>query len=220
MNFDLQPWELSAEVSYRLGWNWPNVERFNLFANGSVITDRRFYNMTAGYFFQINFTYYRAEVQNKPVQPKVVLMDTTTMPQPLFNILQTQAPSVPLSGNITLAYNGTILDPFPVTSDSISNWIAKIPGLDRGVFTDRLGDPQDNHKYIVRMSGLLDVPVMTVVSSEAQGGPNGTKPNITFTEIINDSNNTFFAPIPSEMLFVKSIIYIFLRSFSYMIFYF
>jgi len=209
MNYDIQPWDLQAEVSYRLNWNWPNVERFNLFANGSIISNSKFYNMTAGYFFRINFTYYRAEVQNKPVQPKVVLLNTSLTQQPYFSIIQTQAPSAPLSGNITLAFNGTILDPFPITSDSIYNWIATIPGLDRGVFTDRMGDPQDNHKYVFRLSGLVKVPVMTVVNSEAQGGPIGTQPNISLTEIINDSNNTYYSPIPSEMLYVKSTLYYF-----------
>ena len=204
MSYDINQWELQAEVSYRLGWNWPVVTRFPLFSNGSIITDRRFNNMTNGYVFSINFTYYRAEVQNKPVQPKVVLLDLNLTQQPYFTIIQTVQPSVPLSGNITLAYNGTILDPFPVTSDSIYNWISKIPGLDRGFYVDRLGNQQDNHKYVFKLSGLVDVPVMTVVGSEAQGGPPGTKPNITITEIILDSNNTFYSPIPSEMLFLKS----------------
>ena len=188
-----------------LNWRWPSCSRVPLFSNGSVITDKRFFNMTNGYLFQINFTYYRAEVQNRPVQPKIILLDTNLTQQPSFSIIQTQVPSVPLSGNITLAYNGSILDPFPVTSNSIYNWIAKIPGLDRGVFTDRSGDQQDNHQYIFRLSGLTNVPVMTVVNSEAQGGPPGTKPNITITEIVSDSNNSYYSPIPSDMLYLKSI---------------
>lgn len=204
MKYDIYPWDLSAEVSRKLGWSWPNVERFYLFENGTIINDRKLYSTAKGYLFRINFTVYRAEVQNRPIQPKIVLVSTDPTQQPFYSIVQVQQPSVPLSGNITLSFNGTLLEPFPITSNSIYDWIAKIPGLDRGVYADRLGDPQDNHKYVFRLSGLTDVPVMTVVSSEAEGGLPGTKPNITIREIIYDSNNTFYSPIPSEMLFVRS----------------
>lgn len=204
MKYDINPWDLRGEVSYRLGWNWPNVERFYLFANGSIITDKTLFASAKGYMFQINFTNYRAEIQNKPIQPKIMLVTTDPTQEPFYSIVQVQAPSLPLSGNITLSYNGSLLEPFPINSESIYNWIAKIPGLDRGVYADRLGDPQDNHKYVFRLSGLTNVPVMQLVSSEAVGGLAGNKPNITIREIIYDSNNTLFAPIPSEMLYVKS----------------
>ena len=206
MFYNISDNDLKNEVSQgaRLNWRYPNVTRYPLFSNGSIITDKSFLNLTNGYLFQINFTYYRAEIQNRPIQPKIVLLDVNVTQQPYYSIIQTQAPSYPLSGNITLEFNGTTLDPFPVTSDRIDNLIAKIPGLDRGFFTDRWGDLQESHKYVFRLSGLTKVPVMNVIHSEAVGGIPGTVPNISVTEIILDSNNTFYSPISSEFLYLKS----------------
>lgn len=67
------------------------------------------------------------------------------------------------------------------------------------------------------MTGLTSpIPLFEVVGDSLKGGV--TKPIVTIRKIVNDSSNTFYAPIPAEMLYtiskIKNSMHFFLNLFS------
>lgn len=202
MNFDVSAGDLRASVSYDLGWKWPNVTRQNLYANGSIISNSSLYkNYTKGYFWQLNFTAYRDEYPIQ-IQPKIKLLNEgDDVPTVFFQ--QTQKPSPPITGNVTLRFNGTYTVSFPGNTSSLYGFLKGTFGLDRNFYTEKYGYSSDNHYYIIRMLGVPSpVPLIEVLANDLRGG--NKKPLVEITEIVEDCNNQFYSPIPSEMLFTIS----------------
>ena len=201
LSYDVSASELNNRLSNDLIWHWPSVARYPLFSNGSIITNNKFLNLTNGYFWQINLTTYRDEYFPQ-IQPRIVLLNADDYGISVI-LQQTQKPSPPISGNITLRFNSSYIVSFYANSSSLNSYLTNIPGLDRNFFCDRVGYPQDNHKYLIRMSGLqAPVPLFELFGESIKGGQ--TKPTINISKIIQESNNTFYSPIPSEMLYTIS----------------
>lgn len=189
-------------MSYDLNWHWPSVARYNLYANGTIILDSKLYqNYTKGYFWQINFTTYRDEYLPQ-IQPKIKLLNAGDK-NPTVIIQNTQKPSPPITGNITLRFNKTYTVSFEGNTSSLYNFMANIPGLDRNFYTERYGYQLDNHYYLIKMVGLAaPVPLFEVISNTLQGGQK--QPKVEITKVVEESNNKFYGPIPSEMLYTIS----------------
>ena len=201
MNYNIDVNTLYTQVRDQLGWHSPQITRYSLFSNGSFNLNTNFNNLTRGYLWRINFTSYRDEYLPQ-IQPRVILLDIND--NTTAYIQQTQKPTPPINGNITVKFNGSLLISFPANTDSIYNYFSSIPGLDRSFYCDRVGYPMDSHQYIIEMKGIVgSIPVIEVYGNSMTGGQ--TKPMVTISKIIQESNNTFYAPIPSDMLYTIGI---------------
>ena len=202
MEYNVSDTELRNRLKSDLGWGTCTVVRSPIDTKGNVITDTTKLNQTTGYQYDITLPSYRNQLNGEKImiQPTVQKNNTNDF-YVSITLEQTQAPSDPISGNMTIAFNGTDYE-IPGNSSSITNYFKSIPGLNKNFYSERRGDNLENHYYNIKFAGLVDVPLMTVKQNNLIGGQD--KPKIIITETIPDSNNIFYNPIPNELLFTFS----------------
>lgn len=202
MDYNVSDTELRTRLSSDLGWGSCTILRSPLDTSGNIITDSTKLNQTTGYQYDITLPSYRNQIggDNVQIQPAIKKSNTNDF-YVSMTLERTQAPSAPISGNITISFNGTDYE-IPGNSTSITNYFKNIPGLTKNYYSERKGSYLENHYYTIRFSGLVDVPVMTVKQNNLVGGQD--KPVVEITEKIQDSNNIFYSPIPNELLFTYS----------------
>ena len=213
MNYNITASDLASRLSNDLGWS-TTVTRFPLNIDGINITSTVQPNITTGYVHVIAMNSFRNQIdqQGKQIQPTIQLMSTDDFSVPA-QIIQTQAPSPTISGNMTLLFNGLSYE-VPGNASDITTYLNSIPGLNKNFYTEISGSNLESHFYQIRFSGLNDTPLITVTNG-LMGGQ--STPTVIITEIVSASNNIFYDPIPNEFLYIIGITLIF---FSFDNFYF
>ena len=113
-----------------------------------------------------------------------------------------QEPSPPIQGTFSISYNGTLLDPIPANTSKIGDFFASVK-LDKKAFFYISSTPQDEHYYSIKLNGVSGGNIK-LESNDATGGEEGSQVTIEINNIEEGSNNIFYYPIPSEMLFTFS----------------
>lgn len=184
-----------------LGWDGPTVELLKYNSSG-LITVAAYDNTTIRILYKIKFATYRSD-RLRVIVPKLgVKQYDSNDPNTKITIQTTVEPSPPISGNFTLKLGDVLLDPIPGNVDRIGDYMINKLGLDRGVYIDRSSYINDEHYYLIKLSGLTgSIPLFTVLSNDLNGGVPGTKPIISITNVITGSNNIFYSPVPSDLLY-------------------
>ena len=184
-----------------LGWESPIVEflKYNL---TGLITAAAYDNTTIRILYKIKFATYRSD-RLRVIVPKMgVKQFDSNDPNAKITIQTVTEPSAPISGNFTLKLGDKVLDQIPGNVDRIGDYMINKLGLDRGVYIDRSSYINDEHYYLIKLSGLRGaIPIFTVLSNDLKGGSPGTKPIINITSVITGSNNIFYSPVPSDLLY-------------------
>jgi len=199
MNYNVSASDLQTRVSTDLVWNSPSITQYPIDKNGKIITNASNFNQTTGYTYFINFTLYRSPFNNVQLQPFVSLSNINDY-YVTFSLNQIVAPSPPISGSIIVNFNGSLLN-IPGNSTSLYPYFTN-PGLDRGFYTEIDGSNLENHYYLIKFSGLINCPQMTLQTNGLSGGVG--QPLVQIKELIHSSNNLYYDPIPNEMLFSLS----------------
>lgn len=209
MGFDAPAALVQSVLSATFKWSIV-VNRLPLYKNGSVITNPNDYAQSMGFLWQINFTQFRVDIDGVAIQPKVDLVDYDPNQNPQASFIQTQAPSSPLDGTILLEYKDLTSDHIPVTSTSagIANVLSKIPGIDKSFFVETIGDPLEDHTYIFSFNGLSDVPLISFQTWNVSGGDPSWPTTISARHIVRDNSNIFYSPVPSNLLYTRSKIFL------------
>ena len=113
-----------------------------------------------------------------------------------------QEPSPPIQGTFSISYNGNMLDPIPANTSKIGDFFAPVH-LDKKAFFYISSTPQDEHYYMIKLIGVKGGDIK-LESNDATGGEEGSQVAIEVTNVEEGSDNTFYYPIPSEMLFTLS----------------
>lgn len=201
LDFNATASTVKAALVSNLGWDNPTVE-FLKYNTSGLITVAAYDSTAIRILYKIKFAIYRAD-RLRAIVPKLgVKQFDSNDPNTKITIQTTVEPSPPITGNFTLKLGDVVLDPIPGNVDRIGDFMISKLGLDRGVYIDRSAYINDEHYYLVKLSGLRGmIPRFTVLKNDLKGGVSGTMPIINITSIINGSNNIFYSPVPSDLMY-------------------
>ena len=204
MNYNIAASDLQARIANDLGWGWNTVIRVPIDSAGNTMANLTTTSNT-GYKYTITFTSYRAPIQGAQIVPTIKKMNSNDYSVSIA-IATTIAPSPPISGYLTLSFNGTSYQ-IPGNASDITSFFNTIPGLNKNFYCETHGSSLESHYYLIRFGGLNNTPIMSVANNGNENGLTGgiSTPTVIISEIMTSSNKIFYDPLPNEFLFTTSI---------------
>ena len=159
----------------------------------------------AGFQWTITINNYRNNWNGIRYSPSVVILTYDT--NPVATMIEIQ-PSIPVSGTFNLQYGSTIISNIPSSTDcnGLLNYLQQLHYYTQYFTCDYDGTIYENRTYYLKFSELPNAPTtFTIDDTNLTGGQSGTKPVGSISLFASADNNSFYSPIPGDMLYITSL---------------
>ena len=159
----------------------------------------------AGFQWTITINNYRNNWNGIRYSPSVVILTYDT--NPVATMIEIQ-PSIPVSGTFNLQYGSTTISNIPSNTDNngLLNYLQQLPDYTQFFTCDYDGTFYEDRTYYFKFSGMPDAPTtFTIDDTNLAGGQSGTKPVGSISLFASANNNSFYSPIPGDMLYTTSL---------------
>ena len=158
-----------------------------------------------GFQWTITINNYRNNWNGIRYSPSVNVLTSNITPMATMTQIQ---PSNPVSGSFNLQYGSIYISNIKSSIDcnGLLNYLQQIPENTKFFTCDNDGNLYESRNYYIKFTELVNPPkTFTIDDTNLSGGQAGTKPIGSILFLANSTNNTFYSPIPADMLFTTSI---------------